>query len=116
MPSLTCFDEDFLIGFSINWNLNSIPSQEAAISGERAVAQRDYSPFGEDARRAFEIGLTAAQRSHSERPRKVMKDLMARSDGPAIRFLRATRNDRPAPLDFAARLKIEQAIGIVALV
>ncbi len=47
--------------------------------------KRDYSLFGPDAKRAVESGLTAAEWYHTEVPRKVMKDLMARSDGPAIR-------------------------------
>ena len=49
------------------------------------MAQRDYSPFGEDAKRAVQSGLCAAEWYHTDVPRKVMKDLMARSDGPAIR-------------------------------
>ncbi len=49
------------------------------------MAKRDYSPFGADARQAVESGLTAAEWYHTEVPRKVMKDLMARSDSPAIR-------------------------------
>jgi fatty acid desaturase len=49
------------------------------------MGQRDYSPFGADARRAVESGLTAAEWYHTDVPRKVMKDLMARTDGPAIR-------------------------------
>ncbi len=49
------------------------------------MAKRDYSPFGADARHAVESGLTAAEWYHTEVPRKVMKDLMARSDSPAIR-------------------------------
>jgi fatty acid desaturase len=49
------------------------------------MGKRDYSLFGADAKRAVESGLTAAQWYHTEVPRKAMKDLMARSDGPAIR-------------------------------
>ena len=49
------------------------------------MGKRDYSPFGADARRAVESGLTAAEWYHTDVPRKVMKDLMARSDQPAIR-------------------------------
>jgi fatty acid desaturase len=49
------------------------------------MSKRDYSPFGPDAKRAVESGLTAAEWYHTEVPRKVMKDLMARSDQPAIR-------------------------------
>jgi fatty acid desaturase len=49
------------------------------------MGKRDYSPFGADAQRAVDSGLAAAEWYHTEVPRKVMKDLMARSDGPAIR-------------------------------
>jgi fatty acid desaturase len=49
------------------------------------MGNRDYSPFGADAKRAVESGLTAADWYHSDVPRKVMKDLMTRTDGPAIR-------------------------------
>lgn len=49
------------------------------------VEKRDYSLTGPSAARALEIGLASAQWYHSDIPRKVMKDLMARSDQPAIR-------------------------------
>ena len=49
------------------------------------MAARDYSLLGPDARRAVETGLAAAQWYHTEVPRKVMKDLMQRSDSPALR-------------------------------
>jgi fatty acid desaturase len=49
------------------------------------VAKRDYSLLGPDARRAVETGLAAAEWYHSEVPRKEMKALMQREDGPAIR-------------------------------
>ena len=49
------------------------------------MGQRDYSLQGADARLAVESGLAAAEWYHPEVPRKVMKDLMARSDSPAIR-------------------------------
>jgi fatty acid desaturase len=49
------------------------------------MGKRDYSPFGADAKRAVESGLTAAEWYHTDVPRKVMKDLMTRSDGQAIR-------------------------------
>jgi fatty acid desaturase len=48
-------------------------------------APRDYSLTGPDGRRAVEAGLASADWYHSEVPRKVMKDLMQRRDGPAIR-------------------------------
>jgi fatty acid desaturase len=47
--------------------------------------KRDYSLTGESSRRAVEIGLASAEWYHTEIPRKVMKELMQRSDGPAIR-------------------------------
>jgi fatty acid desaturase len=46
---------------------------------------RDYSLLGPDARRAIESGLAAAEWYHTDVPRKEMKALMQRSDGPAIR-------------------------------
>jgi fatty acid desaturase len=49
------------------------------------VGQRDYSLVGADSRRAIEIGLASAEWYHSEVPRGVMKELMQRSDGPAVR-------------------------------
>jgi fatty acid desaturase len=49
------------------------------------MGQRDYSLDGADGRRALEIGLASAEWYHSDVPRSVMKELMKRSDGPAIR-------------------------------
>ncbi len=49
------------------------------------MARRDYSLLGEDGARAVETGLAAAEWYHTEVPRKEMKALMARADGPAIR-------------------------------
>ncbi len=49
------------------------------------MAPRDYSLLGTDSRRAVETGLAAAEWYHSDIPRKVMKDLMQRRDGPALR-------------------------------
>ena len=49
------------------------------------VEPRDYALTGPNARHAIETGLASAEWYHSEIPRKVMKDLMARSDQPAIR-------------------------------
>ncbi|HUG61289.1 MAG TPA: fatty acid desaturase family protein [Methylomirabilota bacterium] len=50
-----------------------------------SAAKRDYSLTGPSARRAVETGLASAEWYHSEVPRKAMKELMQRSDGPAIR-------------------------------
>ena len=49
------------------------------------MTKRDYSLLGPDGARAVETGLAAAEWYHTEVPRKVMKDLMQRSDQPAIR-------------------------------
>jgi fatty acid desaturase len=47
--------------------------------------KRDYSLVGERTQWAVETGLASADWYHSEVPRKAMKELMQRSDGPAIR-------------------------------
>jgi fatty acid desaturase len=47
--------------------------------------KRDYSLVGESTRVAVETGLASAEWYHTEVSRKVMKELMQRSDGPAIR-------------------------------
>ena len=49
------------------------------------MANRDYSMLGPDGQRAVDTGLAAAEWYHTDVPRKVMKDLMQRSDQPAIR-------------------------------
>jgi fatty acid desaturase len=49
------------------------------------MGRRDYSLLGEDARRAVQSGLAAAEWYHTDVPRKEMKALMQRSDQPAIR-------------------------------
>lgn len=49
------------------------------------TTRRDYSLFGPDAQRAVESGLAAAEWYHTDVPRKQMKELMQRSDAPAIR-------------------------------
>lgn len=46
---------------------------------------RDYSLTGETGKKAQEIGLAAAEWYHSTVPRKTMKSLMKRRDGPALR-------------------------------
>ncbi len=47
--------------------------------------KRDYSLIGRDSKLALENGLAAAQWYQTEIPRKRMKELMQRRDGPAIR-------------------------------
>lgn len=49
------------------------------------VKKRDYSLTGPSARQAIETGLASAEWYHSDVPRKTMKELMQRRDGPAIR-------------------------------
>ncbi len=50
-----------------------------------ALAARDYSLTGEEAKRAVANGLAGAKWYASAIPRKRMKELMERSDGPALR-------------------------------
>ncbi len=49
------------------------------------MVKRNYSLLGPDGARAVETGLAAAEWYHTDVPRKVMKELMQRKDGPAIR-------------------------------
>ena len=49
------------------------------------MTPRDYSLFGEDGRRAVETGLASAEWYHTDVPRREMKAMMQRTDGPAIR-------------------------------
>jgi fatty acid desaturase len=49
------------------------------------MTHRDYSLLGDDGKRAVETGLASAEWYHSDIPRKEMKELMKRSDQPAIR-------------------------------
>ncbi len=49
------------------------------------MAKRDYSLLGPNSRQAVETGLAAAEWYHTDIPRKQMKELMQRSDQPAIR-------------------------------
>lgn len=51
----------------------------------RTVSKRDYSLLGRDAQAAVANGLSAAEWYHTDVPRKQMKELMKREDGPAIR-------------------------------
>ena len=48
-------------------------------------ARRDYSLVGESTSRAVETGLASAEWYHTDVPRKAIKELMQRTDGPAIR-------------------------------
>ncbi len=51
----------------------------------RVATKRDYSLLGRDAQAAVQSGLSAAEWYHTDIPRKQMKELMKREDGPAIR-------------------------------
>jgi fatty acid desaturase len=51
----------------------------------RATPPRDYSLIGPSAEEAERMGLVAAEWYHPEVARKRMKELMRRSDGPALR-------------------------------
>ncbi|MEM7722046.1 MAG: fatty acid desaturase family protein [Pseudomonadota bacterium] len=52
---------------------------------EPIYQKRDYGLTGDAARQAIEVGLASAEWYHTDIPRKQMKGLMRRSDGPAIR-------------------------------
>ena len=52
------------------------------------MTKRDYDLMGESGRQAVETGLAAAEWYHTDISRKQMKELMQRSDGPAIRDAR----------------------------
>lgn len=56
-----------------------------ADTSDPLVPRRDYTLTGPSSREAVERGLASAEWYHTEIPRKVMKELMARKDGPAIR-------------------------------
>jgi fatty acid desaturase len=66
--------------------MTTMPSP--AVHEEQAPAassRRDYSLTGPAARRAIEAGLATADWYHTDVPRKVMKELIQRRDGPAVR-------------------------------
>ena len=65
--------------------MTSFPDTSPANNSGTTVTPRDYSLTGPSSRHAVEAGLVAAEWYHTEVPRKVMKDLMARRDGPALR-------------------------------
>jgi len=65
--------------------MTSIPDVRPGEGPATAVMPRDYSLTGPSSRHAVEAGLAAAEWYHTEIPRKVMKELMARRDGPALR-------------------------------
>jgi len=52
---------------------------------DAAASRRDYSLIGRDARLAVENGLASAEWYHTDVSRKQMKELMQRSDQPAVR-------------------------------
>ncbi len=52
---------------------------------DTTMTKRDYSLTGPERQRAIDAGLVSAQWYHSEVPRKVVKELMRRRNGPAMR-------------------------------
>ena len=58
---------------------------DAAQPHSEISSTRDYSLTGASSRQAEEIGLAAAEWYHSDVPRKTMKAMMKRRDGPALR-------------------------------
>jgi fatty acid desaturase len=52
---------------------------------EAVYTPRDYSLTGDEGRHALDVGLASAEWYHSDIPRKTMKELMTRSDSPALR-------------------------------
>ena len=60
-------------------------SQAATLATPPAAQRRDYSLIGAETRRAEERGLASAEWYATPIPRKQLKELMKRSDGPAIR-------------------------------
>ena len=88
----------------------------------RTYAPRDYSLTGESSRHAVEVGLASAEWYHSDVPRKVMKELMQRSDGPAIRdtliwlgllVLTGAGGKRPSQLSGGQRQRVALARALV---
>ncbi len=67
-----------------NWEPKPHMSDYAIADGPAPI-KKDYSLTGPSAQRAIEIGLAAAEWYHSDVPRKTMKSLMKRRDGPALR-------------------------------
>jgi fatty acid desaturase len=60
--------------------MNQLPQEQIA-----SPRRRDYSLIGRDAHMAVANGLAAAEWYHSDIPRSRIKELMRRTDGPAIR-------------------------------
>src|SRR3569833_1545690 len=63
----------------------TVPASSNSREEGPAMAKRDYSLTGADTARALSTGLAAAEWYTTDVPRKQMKELMQRSDGPALR-------------------------------
>jgi len=63
----------------------SVETADIGTTGTNMMQDRDYGLTGPSSRRAVEAGLVAAEWYHTDVPRKLMKELMQRSDQPAIR-------------------------------
>ena len=67
----------------------SVTNDESAMTTSTSYpavqTKRDYSLVGESTRSAIESGLTSAEWYQTPVPRQAMKELMKRSDTPALR-------------------------------
>ena len=72
-------------------NMTAIDTPDALPAPGRP---RDYSLTGEEAQKAIDAGLAAAEWYHTDIPRKEMKALMQRSDG-SFRHLFNVREKKP---------------------
>ena len=69
--------------FVTEWNTEV--ETMTGIATAAGIPPRDYGMLGRDAAEAVKAGLKSAEWYHTDVPRKDLKDLMKRSDGPAIR-------------------------------
>lgn len=65
--------------------VKAVPEVQGKLAMQATISPRDYSLTGEDGRRAVANGLAGASWYACPIPRKRMKELMARSDQPALR-------------------------------
>src|SRR5437868_3159057 len=65
--------------------MSVLPDDQTRLAPSRKLGSRSYSLTGPDAKRAIERGLANAEWYHTAIPRQQMKELMKRSDMPALR-------------------------------
>lgn len=75
------FREVFMTGAAMG--IDAVEAEAASPAAART--KRDYSLVGASSRSAVETGLASAEWYHTDMPRKQMKELMQRTDAPAIR-------------------------------